>query len=89
MKNILKTGEDLKDQNGGENPHATTVEQANGLEKIDNLQQHENNNIYERAVKILEKYFGAVDEDEGDAPEIDARRQCCIWQWTTAAARWI
>jgi len=74
LENILKTGEDLKDQNG-ENPHAMTVEQANGLEKIDNLQQHENNNIYERAVKILEKYFGAVDEDEGDAPEIDASGQ--------------
>eukprot|EP00944_MAST-04C_sp_MAST-4C-sp1_P016033 g16033.t1 len=76
LENILKTGEDLKDQNGGENPHALTVEQANGLEKIDNLQQHENNNIYERAVKILEKYFGAVDEDNEDAaPDIDQNGQ--------------
>jgi len=71
LENILKIGDDLKDQNGGENPHALVVEQANGLDKIDNLQQHEDNNIYERAVKILEKYFGAVDEDDAEvAPEI-------------------
>ena len=42
------------------------------MDKIDNLQQHEDNNIYERAVKILDKYFGAVDEDDAEvAPEIE------------------
>ena len=58
LENILKAGEDLKNQNGGENPHAVLIEQANGLDKINNLQQHEDNNRYERAVKILEQYFG-------------------------------
>ena len=38
LENILKIGDDLKDQNGSENPHALVVEQANGLDKIDNLQ---------------------------------------------------
>ena len=48
------------------------IEQANCLEKIDNLQQHEDYNVSERAVTILEKYFGAVDEDDAEvAPEID------------------
>lgn len=73
LGNILKyAGEDLKDQNGGENPHAVLIEQANGLDKINNLQQHEDYNVYGLAVNILEKYFGAVDEDDAEvAPEIE------------------
>ena len=36
------------------------------------MEQHEDNIVYERAVKILEKYFGAVDEDDAEvAPEIE------------------
>ena len=75
LENILKIGDGMKDNNG-ENPHANTVELANGLDKIDELQNHENNDIYERAVKILEKYFGAVDEEGGeDAPQLGADGQ--------------
>ena len=72
LKNILKVGATMAESSpSGENPHALTVERAQGLEKIDNLQNHENNDIYERAVKMLEKYFGAVDEEsEGLAPQI-------------------
>ena len=61
LENILKVGATMAESSPtGENPHALTVERAEGLEKIDNLQNHENNDIYERAVKILEKYFGAA-----------------------------
>jgi hypothetical protein len=72
LENILKVGATMAESSpSGENPHALTVERAQGLEKIDNLQNHENNDIYERAVKMLEKYFGAVDEEsEGLAPQI-------------------
>ena len=31
------------------------------------LQNHENNAIYTRAVKILETYFGAEEDDQADA----------------------
>ena len=33
-----------------------------GVDKIEKLQQHEDNGIYEKALKILETYFGAVDD---------------------------
>jgi hypothetical protein len=63
LENILKVGATMAESSPtGENPHALTVERAEGLEKIDNLQNHENDDIYERAVKILEKYFDAVEE---------------------------
>jgi len=63
LENILKKGATMAEGTPtGENPYALTIERAQGLEKIDNLQNHHNNDIYERAVKILEKYFDAVEE---------------------------
>ncbi|KAI7739892.1 hypothetical protein M8C21_026816, partial [Ambrosia artemisiifolia] len=38
------------------------IDDAEGLEKIENLQSHDNNEIYEKAVKILETYW--LDEED-------------------------
>jgi hypothetical protein len=34
------------------------ISDAGGLNAIEDLQNHENQNIYQRAVKMLETYFG-------------------------------
>ncbi|KAK2638534.1 hypothetical protein Ddye_026329 [Dipteronia dyeriana] len=73
LENILKAGE--ADRNlgntGGVNLYAQMIDDAEGLEKIENLQSHDNTEIYEKAVKILETYW--LDEDEtmppGDASQ--------------------
>ncbi|AED95795.1 importin alpha [Arabidopsis thaliana] len=44
------------------NCYSQMIEDAEGLEKIENLQHHGNNEIYEKAVKILQTY-GLVEED--------------------------
>ncbi|KAH0863646.1 LOW QUALITY PROTEIN: hypothetical protein HID58_080857, partial [Brassica napus] len=49
--------------NGGVNLYAQIIEESDGLDKIENLQSHDNNEIYEKAVKILERYW-AEEEDE-------------------------
>lgn len=47
----------------------TYIENAEGIEKIEALQQHRNNEIYEKALHIVENYFqGVSDEDERDMP---------------------
>lgn len=52
------------------NPFAAMVEDAEGVEKIENLQSHDNNEIYEKSVKILETYWlEDEDEEEGMAGE--------------------
>nr|XP_025662372.1 importin subunit alpha-4 isoform X2 [Arachis hypogaea] len=63
LDNILKVGEADKEMghNGGINIFAQMVDECEGLDKIENLQTHDNNEIYERAVKILERYWA---EDE-------------------------
>jgi len=40
------------------------------LDKIENLQSHENNDVYRKAYDLIENYFGAEDEDEHIAPDV-------------------
>ncbi|KAJ6973909.1 importin subunit alpha-1-like isoform X1 [Populus alba x Populus x berolinensis] len=55
LENILKVGEADKNvsETGGVNLYAQMIDDAEGLEKIENLQSHDNTEIYEKAVKIL------------------------------------
>jgi hypothetical protein len=69
IENILKVGK--QDAQGGDNKYAEWVEECGGLEHLDNLQKHDNEEIYEKAVKILKTYFdGEEDEDTSLAPEM-------------------
>merc|ERR1711998_543060 len=64
IENILKLGEDDKEQTCAEtNDFSRLVEEADGMDKLEALQSHQNDEIYQRAVKILETYFG-IDEEE-------------------------
>ena len=47
---------------------ASLVDQADGLDRIENLQSHANEEVYKAAVKIIEQYFGEEDESENMAP---------------------
>ena len=51
---------------------STYVAEAEGLNKIEELQQHSNNDIYEKCIKILETFFGVDEEEEmaNIAPEM-------------------
>ncbi|KAH6808510.1 importin alpha isoform 1 [Perilla frutescens var. frutescens] len=74
LENILKVGEAEKNQgnSGDVNIFAQMVDDAEGLEKIENLQSHDNNEIYEKAVKILETYWLEEDDEQlasADAPQ--------------------
>lgn len=64
LENILKTGDEESRATGGSNQMAVFVSEAEGLSKIEELQQHSNNDIYEKCIKILETYFGVEEEEE-------------------------
>ena len=75
LENILKIGEAERDVAGvgASNPYATMVDEAEGLDKIEELQNHSNEDIYEKAVALLENYFDVEDgEVENLAPAVDA-----------------
>ncbi|WOL15755.1 importin subunit alpha-1b-like [Canna indica] len=64
LENILKVGEADKNMSAteGVNLYGQMIDEAEGLEKIENLQSHDNTEIYEKAVKILETYW--LEEDD-------------------------
>lgn len=71
LENILKVGEAEKNlgNTGDVNYFAQLIDEAEGLEKIENLQSHDNNEIYEKAVKILETYW--LEEEDAVLPPGD------------------
>ncbi|KAL2345629.1 hypothetical protein Fmac_006914 [Flemingia macrophylla] len=75
LENILKVGEAEKNisNTDGVNLYAQMIDDAEGLEKIENLQSHDNTEIYEKAVKILETYW--IEEDDETMPPGDVASQ--------------
>ncbi|XP_060174677.1 importin subunit alpha isoform X1 [Lycium barbarum] len=73
LENILKIGETDKDLGNteGVNVYAQLIDEAEGLEKIENLQSHDNTEIYEKAVKILETYW--LEEEDEQLPSAEAQ----------------
>ncbi|KAL7532724.1 hypothetical protein ACHAXR_004801 [Thalassiosira sp. AJA248-18] len=51
--------------------YTSFVDECDGLTMIETLQEHESDEVYQKAVMIIETYFGAEDgaEDENLAPE--------------------
>eukprot|EP01120_Amphizonella_sp_Union-15-10_P009009 TRINITY_DN3330_c0_g1_i1.p1 TRINITY_DN3330_c0_g1~~TRINITY_DN3330_c0_g1_i1.p1 ORF type:complete len:535 (+),score=109.97 TRINITY_DN3330_c0_g1_i1:64-1605(+) len=69
IDNILKTGE----ENGSLSEYLFQIDQEEGVEKLEFLQNHASQEVYDKAVAILEKYFHAFeDEDQNLAPNIDS-----------------
>eukprot|EP01088_Endostelium_zonatum_P001898 TRINITY_DN12284_c0_g1_i1.p1 TRINITY_DN12284_c0_g1~~TRINITY_DN12284_c0_g1_i1.p1 ORF type:complete len:537 (-),score=145.46 TRINITY_DN12284_c0_g1_i1:111-1721(-) len=69
LENILRVGE-LSVQSGESNPYCEDIDNAEGVQKIEALQVHQNNEIYEKALKILETYFLVQEQDTSMAPSI-------------------
>jgi importin subunit alpha-1 len=74
LENILRVGESDAKASGARNLYADYIEEAEGLDKIEQLQVHQNIDIYEKAVKILETYFAAEEDDQNLAPNVDANQ---------------
>ncbi|KAH9313006.1 hypothetical protein KI387_028041, partial [Taxus chinensis] len=65
LENILKVGEAEKElgNTAGINLYVQYIDDAEGLEKIENLQIYDNDEIYAKAVEILETYWEKDDEN--------------------------
>ncbi|GAB9465830.1 hypothetical protein Gpo141_00003220 [Globisporangium polare] len=72
LENILRLGEAERTIDG-DNKMALYIEEAEGLELIQNLQYHQEEELYEKAVRIIRDYFDGEDDEDFDfvAPEID------------------
>jgi len=53
----------------GTNPYLVPFDEAEGVDKLEALQTHHNEEVYDKAVELLEKYFGEdADEEENLLP---------------------
>ncbi|XP_058000868.1 importin subunit alpha-4 isoform X3 [Hevea brasiliensis] len=65
LESILKIGEtEMELGNTSINIYAQMIDECDGLDKIENLQSHDNHEIYVKAVKILERYWIEEEEDQ-------------------------
>jgi len=68
LDKILKVGKQQQQENGlPDNPIVALVEQADGLSKIEALQEDPNEDVYEKAARILESYFPLEDDGAEDS----------------------
>jgi len=75
LENILKAGKVKQQENGmADNPCCALIEQAEGLTKIEQLQEDPNEDVYQKAMHILEGYFPLDDADGGGDIADDAGR---------------
>uniref|UniRef100_A0AAG5CZX7 Importin subunit alpha n=1 Tax=Anopheles atroparvus TaxID=41427 RepID=A0AAG5CZX7_ANOAO len=68
LENILKAG---NQHHTKPNPYAVMIEECYGLDKLEFLQSHQNNDIYEKAFSIIQKFFSNDDEDLAVAPSTE------------------
>ncbi|KAG2774548.1 Importin subunit alpha-1b [Phytophthora cactorum] len=72
LENILQAGEADTSLTDTENRMARYIEEADGIELIQNLQFHQEEDIYEKSVRIIRDYFDGEDEEDFDiAPDMD------------------
>ncbi|CAG9460475.1 unnamed protein product [Pedinophyceae sp. YPF-701] len=72
IENILKVGEADKQLNGpeAENLFSRMVEECEGLDKIEQLQTHESQEVYKKAYSIIEQFYGEDGDGDDLAPEV-------------------
>ena len=61
---LLDAGDALAKVKGGDNTFLKAFDEAEGIDKLEALQTHHNEEVYEKAVAILEKHFGEEDDDD-------------------------
>ncbi|EPZ35370.1 Importin subunit alpha-2-like protein 2 [Rozella allomycis CSF55] len=68
IENILIVGEAFTDQQGA-NQYAVVIEEEGGLSRIENLQNHQKEEIYEKCKLIIDKYYSEEVDLACDPPE--------------------
>jgi HEAT repeat protein len=61
---ILRSGKSRVEMHGGQNPYCVLMEESGAIAKIEELQEDNNEEVYQKAVGILSAYFDVEDEHD-------------------------
>jgi hypothetical protein len=61
MDSIEALFKTMKNQSNDIEKLVKLIDEAGGIDKLENLQEHENEEIYQKSIRILETYFGGED----------------------------
>lgn len=72
VENILKVGKKDAAKNQSTNSYCDIVEESGGLDALENLQRHDNEEIYNKSMRILQEYFESEEDDDVEShPVVD------------------
>jgi hypothetical protein len=85
VENILRAGKRESSKSSSLNPYNDAVEECGGLDGLETLQRHDNEEIYDRAVRVLREHFESEEADECSAPTVDLSRSQFSFGLTVSA----
>jgi HEAT repeat protein len=71
IENILRAGKKEATKSCTTNPYNDAVEECGGLDGLEVLQRHDNEEIYDRSVRVLREHFESDETEEGSVPAVD------------------
>lgn len=83
LDTILKVGESFA---SGGNPFVKQLEESKGLAKLEAIQQHKNERIYNKVTQLL-TYFGIGEEDDDSSTEEDGEEEYSHAPQTSSATQ--
>lgn len=69
IANILRVGHKDSAKDNGDNKFAVYVEESHGIDYLEALQRHANEDVYQKALQILQTYYPSEEDDE-DQPAV-------------------
>lgn len=72
IENILRSGKKESAKSSTANPYTDAVEECGGLDSLEGLQRHDNEEIYDRSIRVLREHFESEEAEEpSSAPSVD------------------
>lgn len=70
LENTLKIGQEESERSGADNVYCDIIEECGGLDHLEKLQHHDNDDVYSKSAAILSTFFaGEAAEDEAMGPK--------------------